>query len=124
MEVDARGADSLSLTFANKAKEEVKVVYNVYQSTLSFDRTQSGLMDFSQDFPAVTVTPTHSSLGKVKLRFFIDRSSMEVFEQEGRFAMTNLVFPTSPYTTLSLQSEGGNAKVTNLQIYAIDVTNK
>ena len=100
------------------------MVYNVYQSTLSFDRTQSGLVDFSQDFPAVTVTPTHSSMGKVKLRFFIDRSSMEVFEQEGRFAMTNLVFPTSPYTTLSLQSEGGNAKVTNLQIYAIDVTNK
>ena len=124
MEVDARGADSLILTFANKEKEEVKMVYSVYQSTLSFDRTQSGLVDFSQDFPAVTVTPTHSSLGKVKLRFFIDRSSMEVFEQEGRFAMTNLVFPTSPYTTLSLQSEGGNAKVTNLQIYAIDVTNK
>lgn len=124
MEVDARGADSLVMTFANKAKEEVKMVYSVYQSTLSFDRTQSGLVDFSQDFPAVTVTPTHSSLGKVKLRFFIDRSSMEVFEQEGRFAMTNLVFPTSPYTTLTLQSEGGNAKVTNLQVYAIDVTNK
>lgn len=112
------------MTFANKAKEEVKLIYRVYKSELSFDRTRSGLVDFSQDFPAVTVAPTHSAMGKVKLRLFIDRSNMEVFEQEGRFAMTNLVFPTTPYTTLSLQSEGGKAKVTDLRIYTIDATQK
>ena len=124
MEVDARGADSLVMTFSNKAKEEVKLIYHVYKSELSFDRTRSGLVDFSQDFPAVTVAPTFSSKGKVKLRLFIDRSSMELFEQEGRFAMTNLVFPTSPYTTLSLESAGGKAKVTNLQVYSIQPTQK
>ena len=124
MEVDARGADSLVMTFSNKAKEEVKLIYHVYKSELSFDRTRSGLVDFSQDFPAVTVAPTFSSKGKVKLRLFIDRSSMELFEQDGRFAMTNLVFPTSPYTTLSLESAGGKAKVTNLQVYSIQPTQK
>ena len=124
MEVDARGADSLVMTFSNKAKEEVKLIYHVYKSELSFVRTRSGLVDFSQDFPAVTVAPTFSSKGKVKLRLFIDRSSMELFEQDGRFAMTNLVFPTSPYTTLSLESAGGKAKVTNLQVYSIQPTQK
>ena len=124
MEVDARGADSVVMTFSNKAKEEVKLIYHVYKSELSFDRTRSGLVDFSQDFPAVTVAPTFSSKGKVKLRLFIDRSSMELFEQDGRFAMTNLVFPTSPYTTLSLESAGGKAKVTNLQVYSIQPTQK
>ena len=124
MEVDARGADSLVMTLSNKAKEEAKLIYHVYKSELSFDRTRSGLVDFSQDFPAVTVAPTFSSKGKVKLRLFIDRSSMELFEQDGRFAMTNLVFPTSPYTTLSLESAGGKAKVTNLQVYSIQPTQK
>ena len=124
MEVDARGADSLVMTLSNKAKEEVKMIYRVYKSELSFDRTQSGLVDFSQDFPAVTVAPTFSAKGKVKLRLFIDRSSIELFEQDGRFAMTNLVFPTSPYTTLSLESAGGKAKVTNLQVYSIQPTQK
>ena len=124
MEVDARGADSLVMTLSNKAKEEVKMIYRVYKSELSFDRTQSGLVDFSQDFPAVTVAPTFSAKGNVKLRFFIDRSSIELFEQDGRFAMTNLVFPTSPYTTLSLESAGGKAKVTNLQVYSIQPTQK
>ena len=65
-----------------------------------------------------------SAKGKVKLRLFIDRSSIELFEQDGRFAMTNLVFPTAPYTTLSLESAGGKAKVTNLQVYSIQPTQK
>ena len=121
MNVDAKRSKQLKMTFANKAQEKVTIIYDVEKETISFDRTQSGIVDFSQDFPAVTVTPTYENDGSVNLRLFIDRSSMELFEQEGRFVMTNLVFPTSPYTTLSFQAEEGNAKVNNLQIYSIKV---
>ena len=121
MNVDAKRSKQLKMTLANKAQEKVTIIYDVEKETISFDRTQSGIVDFSQDFPAVTVTPTYENDGSVNLRLFIDRSSMELFEQEGRFVMTNLVFPTSPYTTLSFQAEEGNAKVNNLQIYSIKV---
>ena len=121
MNVDAKRSKRLKMTFANKAQEKVTIIYDVEKETISFDRTQSGIVDFSQDFPAVTVTPTYENDGSVNLRLFIDRSSMELFEQEGRFVMTNLVFPTSPYTTLSFQAEEGSAKVNNLQIYSIKV---
>lgn len=80
---------------------------------------KSGLVDFSQEFPAVTIAPTHETDGKFSLRIFVDRSSIELFEKDGRFVMTNLVFPTTPYTTLSLSSNGGNAKVTNLKVYSL-----
>ena len=33
----------------------------------------------------------------MKLRLFIDRSSVEAFGDGGRFAMTNQVFPSEPY---------------------------
>ena len=121
MNVDAKRSKQLKMTLANKAQEKVTIIYDVEQETISFDRTQSGIVDFSQDFPAVTVTPTYENDGSVNLRLFIDRSSIELFEQEGRFVMTNLVFPTSPYTTLSFQAEEGSAKVNNLQIYSIKV---
>ena len=121
MNVDAKRSKQLKMTLANKAHEKVTIIYDVEKETISFDRTQSGIVDFSQDFPAVTVTPTYENDGSVNLRLFIDRSSMELFEQEGRFVMTNLVFPTSPYTTLSFQAEEGSAKVNNLQIYSIKV---
>ena len=121
MTLDAKRSKQLKMTLANKAQEKVTIIYDVEKETISFDRTQSGIVDFSQDFPAVTVTPTYENDGSVNLRLFIDRSSMELFEQEGRFVMTNLVFPTSPYTTLSFQAEEGSAKVNNLQIYSIKV---
>lgn len=121
MNVDAKRSKQLKMKLANKAQEKVTIIYDVEKETISFDRTQSGIVDFSQDFPAVTVTPTYENDGSVNLRLFIDRSSMELFEQEGRFVMTNLVFPTSPYTTLSFQAEEGSAKVNNLQIYSIKV---
>ncbi|MGN0049427.1 MAG: GH32 C-terminal domain-containing protein [Bacteroides sp.] len=122
LEMDARHATNVTLTLSNKADETVTMTYDATKNELSFDRTRSGITDFSQDFPSVTVAPTHTADGKLNLRIFIDRSSIELFEQSGRLAMTNLVFPTTPYSTLSLQAEGGSARVNGLTIYALQPT--
>lgn len=44
---------------------------------------------------------------------------MEVFGNDGKFVMTNLVFPTEPYSSVSIASTGGNAKIEKLKIYSI-----
>lgn len=119
LDIDARGADVVSLTLKNDGNEKVVMKYDAAAHTLSFDRRESGVVDFSQDFPAVTVSPTFEDENRVSLRIFIDRSSIEVFGNDGKFVMTNLVFPTKPYSTLSISSRGGNAKVENLKIYSI-----
>ena len=107
------------MKIANNAGEFVNMTYNSKNHTISFDRRNSGIVDFSQDFPAVTVAPSFENSNKVSLRIFIDKSSMEVFGNNGKFAMTNLVFPTKPYSTLSIAADGGKAKVENLKIYSI-----
>ena len=33
--------------------------------------------------------------------------------------MTNLVFPTVPYSSVSVSAKGGNARIENLKIYPI-----
>lgn len=119
LDIYARGADVVSLTLKNDGNEKVVMKYDAAAHTLSFDRRESGVVDFSQDFPAVTVSPTFEDENRVSLRIFIDRSSIEVFGNDGKFVMTNLVFPTKPYSTLSISSRGGNAKVENLKIYSI-----
>ncbi len=118
VDFEAGNNAKLNLTFANPAGEKVVMTYNAAERTLSFDRTQSGLVDFNQNFPAVTVTPTFETNGKISLRIFIDRSSMEVFGNGGKFVMTNLVFPNEPYKTLSVTGSG-SAKVTSLKIYSL-----
>ena len=119
LDINPRKSEKVTLTLKNDAGEEVVMVYDTAASTLSFDRRQSGIVDFSQDFPAVTVAPTFTGGKEMGLRLFIDRSSIEVFEGDGKFAMTNLVFPTKPYTSLSINAD--DATITNLKIYSLSV---
>ncbi|MDE6512097.1 MAG: GH32 C-terminal domain-containing protein, partial [Muribaculaceae bacterium] len=97
----------------------VDMVYDTQAHTFSFDRRKSGIVNFSENFPAVTVSPTFEKNGKVSLRIFVDKSSIEVFGNGGQFVLTNLVFPTEPYSTLSVSSTGGKAKISKLQVYSL-----
>lgn len=121
MDIDPGKAGSISLTFSNDNGEKTVLTYAPNYETLSFDRRESGIVDFSQDFPAITVTPTFNGGKVLPLRIFIDRSSMEVFANDGKGVMTNLVFPTTPYNKLTFTTDGGSAKVKNVKVYSINI---
>lgn len=119
LDIDSRKAGSVDITISNNDGESVILSYDAKAHKLSFDRRRSGLTDFSQDFPTVTTAPTFETDGKLSLRIFIDRSSIEVFGNGGKTVMTNLVFPTVPYSSVSVSAKGGNARIENLKIYPI-----
>ena len=119
LDVEAKDNEKVVMTLSNKLGDKVDMTYSVKDHTLSFDRTKSGIVDFSENFPAVTVAPTFENNGKVSLRIFIDRSSIELFGNDGKFSMTNLVFPNEPYSTLSVSSIGGKARISTLKIYSL-----
>lgn len=85
-----------SITLKNNQNEEVVMVYDAKKGTFSMDRNQSGLSDFSSEFKTITTSPTYGAISG--LQIFVDKSSVEVFDVDGKMAMTNIVFPTSPYT--------------------------
>lgn len=99
--VNLRG--NCTLTLSNDKGEKVTMTYNEKERTFSMDRTKSGLSAFSDDFAAVTTAPVHGKLST--LRLFIDRSSIEAIDADGRMAMTNLVFPTKPYNRLTVKGK-------------------
>lgn len=119
MDIEGANAEQVVLTLSNSKGEQVEMVYTPAEQTLTFDRTRSGLSDFSQDFATETVTPVYGKNKNLGLQLFIDRASVEVFANGGRGVMTNLVFPSEPYTTLSVSSRGGSAKLKNLKVYTI-----
>ena len=110
------------ITLSNDKDEQTVMTYDLRNSTFSMDRTASGLTDFNKDFPAITVAPCPAE-AKQRLRLFIDRCSIEAFEGDGRFAMTNLVFPQHPYTTISIAVDKGRCKVNNLTVNTLKVNN-
>ena len=103
--VDVKG--SMELTLSNAKGEQVAMRYDPQKQTFAMDRTKSGNVSFSEAFPTETVAPTHGQLKQ--LRIFIDRSSIEVFDADGKLSMTNLVFPTEPYNNIKVK--GGKATI-------------
>ena len=103
--IDIKG--SMELTLSNTNGEEVTMFYDAQKQTFSMDRTKSGDCSFSEAFPTVTTAPTHGAMKQ--LRIFIDRCSIEAFAADGKMAMTNLVFPSIPYTMLKVK--GGKATI-------------
>ena len=109
MVVNLKG--NATITLSNDKGEKVVMYYDAKAETFSMDRTKSGKMDFSNDFAATTKAPTYGKISQ--LRIFIDKSSIEVFDAEGKMAMTNLVFPTKPYNKVTVK--GGKYQVYNIK---------
>ncbi|MDE6009599.1 MAG: DUF4980 domain-containing protein [Muribaculaceae bacterium] len=123
LSLNAETAKDVLITLSNAKGEKVVMTFNPADSKFSFDRTQSGITDFSKDFPAVVWAPTLRDSKEQNLRIFIDTSSIEVFDSEGHFVLTNLVFPNEPYSQISLSSKGGNARLNSMEIYNIKTSN-
>ena len=121
LDIDATKSQQVNLVISNKEGEKVVIEYNPQKHTLLFDRTRSGIIDFSTNFPAITMAPTFEKSGKLSLQIFIDHSSIEIFGNNGKSNMTNLVFPKSPYTNLTISSENGKTLIHNLSIHSINM---
>ena len=46
-------------------------------------------------------------------------SSVELFVDGGRIAMTNLVFPVAPYENVKLYTQGGKAEFKNMKVHKL-----
>ena len=104
--INPSAAGQTRLSLQNEKGERVVLTYDVAAATLSVDRTLSGETDFSDAFKVVTTAPVRGQISG--LRIFVDKSSVEVFDADGRLSLTHLVFPTQPYNTLLLQNSSGN----------------
>ena len=119
MTIKNSGASKIVFSLLNEQGEKVYMYYDIARAQFVMDRSESGRIDFSDDFPAVTVAPTNES-GDIRLRLFVDRSSIEAFGNEGKFVMTNRVFPSKPYNRLSFESVRGSYTVKSLNVYKLD----
>ena len=100
-----------TIELSNGKGERVVMRYDAAENSFSVDRMKSGQTDFSDVFASVTTAPTHGKVSRVLI--FIDKSSVEVFDGDGKFALTNLVFPTKPYDRITVK--GGKSKIWKLR---------
>lgn len=81
-------------------------------------------INYKNDFAMATWAPL-SLCGEGKQTFhvdiFCDKSSIEVFVDGGRIAMTNLIFPVAPYEHVRLYSQGGQATFQNVRVHRLSL---
>lgn len=132
-EIDAEftpGANTTDVGFKLRvgSNQETVVNYNIASKKISIDRSKSGKIPtengnryYESDlFKAVetgdmSMTPD----GKIKLRIFLDWSSIEVFGNDGEVTGASLIFPDDTSTGMETYSNGGDSKA-NITLYPIN----
>lgn len=112
------GASKIAFCLLNDKGEKVSMYYDLNRKQFVMDRSESGTVDFSKDFPAVTVAPVNVDK-ELTLRLFVDRSSIEAFGEDGKFVMTNLVFPSQPYVKMCFEADKNGYAVKTLNVYKL-----
>ncbi|HIZ26783.1 MAG TPA: GH32 C-terminal domain-containing protein [Candidatus Barnesiella merdipullorum] len=146
MDITPGKADTVGFELYNAKGEKVNIYLDMKAGRLVMDRTQSGITDLSRygemtvhqketddhrktmsvnyinDFALGTWAPLSLCNGKsYHLDVFVDKCSIEIFVDGGRIAMTNLVFPTAPYSALRFYSTNGEAQIKNLNVYQLNL---
>lgn len=112
------GASKIAFCLLNDKGEKVSMYYDLNRKQFVMDRSESGTVDFSKDFPAVTVAPVNVDK-ELTLRLFVDWSSIEAFGEDGKFVMTNLVFPSQPYVKICFEADKNGYAVKALNVYKL-----
>ncbi|WP_036720532.1 glycoside hydrolase family 32 protein [Paenibacillus harenae] len=119
-EIDMGAAREVGLKLRKSEREETVVCYDAAEGTLSVDRRNSGEHDFHEAFACKHGASCVLDGGRLKLRLFVDNSSIEVFANGGEVVLTNLIFPDLSSTGLELYAIGGDAKLVSLTLHPLN----
>ena len=79
-------------------------------------------INYKNDFALATWAPLslcEDGKNTYHVDIFVDKSSVELFVDGGRIAMTNLVFPVAPYENVKLYTQGGKAEFKNMKVHKL-----
>lgn len=91
--IDLANSKGFSIDLLKNGEEKSVLNYDVASQKLSFDRTKSGKVNFNKTFPSVESMKVIPQNGILKLDVFVDNSIVEIFANDGRVVLTDLVFP-------------------------------
>ena len=103
------------VSFSNSKGEVFSIT--IFNNQLITDRRSSGNVAFSDIFALkAQVMPLKDKI--TSLQLIIDKSSVEILLNNGKYSMTNLMFPTEDYTNLNIITKD-NTSITNLKLNTI-----
>lgn len=115
-ELDVGDADAIGLDLVLGDASAVRIGFDAASSTLTVDRTNSGAVPVPS-FGLPHLAPLTPSNGMIELRVLVDRSSVEVFADDGTVVFTELVFPDAGPNRVEAWSDGGATGPLAMQVW-------
>jgi levanase len=107
----------MGFTLRDGTGQRTVLEYDNRQATLSLDRRQSGDVSFSPVFADRSQAVLPLERGRLlQLHILVDRSSVEVFANNGRAVITDQIFPHFGSNKMSIYATGGTARIVNLTV--------
>lgn len=110
-------ADEIGVIVRGGPDEGTLIGYNSTSRCLVVNRMKSGYVDFHHSFASVETAPVDLIDGALRLRIYVDRSSVEVFTQDGLVTITDQIFPKPSSREVSLYACNGEGAVDSLVIH-------
>jgi fructan beta-fructosidase len=96
--------EPFTITFSNDKEEKVVLGYDSASNKYFIDRSNSGNVSFEKDFAGKHNAPRIASKENVDVTLIVDNASIELFADNGLTVMTEIFFPTTPFTDIQIQS--------------------
>lgn len=116
-ELSVKPDAKLTFTLRQGPDQATTVSYDAASAQLTVDRTRSGITSFEKGFAERMTAPAALRNGKLKLRLYVDESSLEVFANDGETVVTSLIFPDPTSSGLALTASGGGVTLDSAQFY-------
>ena len=113
--------DSVGIILENSHQERLVIGYSADKKQFFVNRQNSGKNDFSKKFGSFATAP-YTAGRRLKIDLIIDAASAELFADDGRLVMTNLIFPSERFSTLKVFSKGGEVIVDRSETYNLETT--
>jgi len=109
-------AEEFGLIVRGDGTQGTRIGIHHHEGRIFVDRRDSGLTDFHESFASIDSAPIVATDGCYQLSIHVDQCSVEVFAQDGLVTLTELIFPSTTSTGLSLYAIGGTTRVSGLNV--------
>jgi fructan beta-fructosidase len=118
-ELEPGHSEEIGLRLRKGKDAETLVGFDAARSEAFVDRTRSGEISQSKDFPGRHVAAIEKS-ARLKLHIFVDRSSVEVFVNDGERVLSERIYPPAGSDGIELYEKGSGGKILSLKIWELD----
>lgn len=115
------GARELGVRVRRGPSEEIRVGYDALRRSLFVDRSAGGNRLLKDALPSRHEAPLKiDGTGAVTIRVLLDRSSVEVFANDGRVVITDVILAAADSRGTQLYADGGWAYLRSLQAWKLN----